>query len=65
MSTSSEFPFERIAMDIVGPLPNKERNNVYMLVIIYYYTGWPEAYAFEHQEPHSVAIKVISEFIAR
>ena len=59
------FPFERIAMDIVGPLPKTLRNNRYLLVIIDYYTRWPEAFALEHQDAHSVAIKLISDVIAR
>ena len=50
------FPFERIAMDIVGPLPKTQRNNRYMLVMIDYYTRLPEAFALEHQNAHSVAL---------
>ena len=59
------FPFERIAMDIVGPLPKTSRNNRYLLVVIDYYTRWPEAFALEHQDAHSVALRLISEIIAR
>ena len=47
-SMAAGFPFERIAMDIVGPLPITSRNNRYMLVVIDYYTRWPEAFALEH-----------------
>ena len=47
-SMASKFPFERIAMDIVEPLPKTQRNNRYMLVVIDYYTRWPEAFALEH-----------------
>ena len=50
------FPFERIAMDIVGPVPKTQRNNQYILVVIDYYTHWPEAFALEHQDAHSVAL---------
>ena len=42
-SMAEGFPFERIEMDIVGPLPKTTRNNCYMLVVIDYYTRWPEA----------------------
>ena len=65
VTIAAGFPFERIAMDIVGPLLKTLRNNRYLLVIIDYYTRWPEAYALEHQDAHSVAIKLISEVIAR
>ena len=50
------FPFKRIAMDMVRPLPQTTRNNRYMLVVIDYYTRWPEAFAHEHQDAHSVAL---------
>ena len=36
-------PFERIAMDIVGPLPRSRKGNQYILVICDYATRFPEA----------------------
>jgi hypothetical protein len=36
-------PFERIAMDIVGPLPKSARGQQYILVILDYATRYPEA----------------------
>ena len=59
------FPWERIAMDIVGPQPNTLRNNRYLLVVIDYYTRWPETFALENQDAHSVAIRLISDIISR
>ncbi|XP_077962421.1 uncharacterized protein LOC144410313 isoform X1 [Gasterosteus aculeatus] len=38
-----EEPFERLAMDIVGPLPKTSRGHRYILVIIDYATRYPEA----------------------
>ena len=35
---SPTYPWERIAMDIVGPLPKTDRNNRYILVISDYFT---------------------------
>ena len=64
-SMCSGFPFERIAMDIVGPLPKTERGNQYMLVIIDYYTRWPEAFALQHQDAHSIASKLVTEYFSR
>ena len=64
-SIAAGFPFERIAMDIVGPLPKTQRNNRYMLGVIDYNTRWPEAFALKHQDAHSVALRVISEIISR
>ena len=56
---SAGFPWERIAMDIVGPLPKTQRNNRYLLVLIDYYSRWPEAFAIENQDAHSVAIRLV------
>ncbi|GFT96634.1 retrovirus-related Pol polyprotein from transposon 412 [Trichonephila clavipes] len=34
-------PFERIAFDILGPLPRTASGNKYLLVVIDYFTKWP------------------------
>ena len=52
-------------MDIVKPLLKTTRNNLYMLLVIDYYTRYPEAFALEHQNAHSVALRLISEIISR
>jgi len=36
-------PFERVGMDIVGPLPKSARGHQYILVIVDYATWYPEA----------------------
>ena len=51
-SMSAGFPVERIAMDIGEPLPKTKQINRYMLVVINYYTRWPEAFALEHHDAH-------------
>ncbi|XP_063041160.1 uncharacterized protein LOC134436063 [Engraulis encrasicolus] len=38
-----ETPFERIGLDIVGPLPKSSRGHQYILVILDYATRYPEA----------------------
>ncbi|XP_063060131.1 uncharacterized protein LOC134453222 [Engraulis encrasicolus] len=38
-----ETPFERIGLDIVGPLPRSSRGHQYILVILDYATRYPEA----------------------
>lgn len=38
-----ETPFERVGMDIVGPLPKSARGHQYILVIVDYATRYPEA----------------------
>ena len=38
-------PFDRVAVDFVGPLPVTARGNKYCLVFVDYATRWPEAFA--------------------
>ena len=37
--------FERIGIDLVGPLPITKQNNRYIIVATEYLTRWPEACA--------------------
>ncbi|KAG8181115.1 hypothetical protein JTE90_029148 [Oedothorax gibbosus] len=48
-------PFEKIAMDAVGPLPLTSRGMRYILVISDYFTRWPEAYGLTDLKSESVA----------
>ena len=54
-------PMERIAMDILGPLPHTE----YILVIGDYFTKWKEAYPMKNMEATTVAHILVHEFICR
>ena len=58
-------PLDSIALDIVGPLPATERNNIYILVVSDYFTKWVEAYALPDQTAYSVAEVLFNEFISR
>ena len=58
-------PMERIAMDILGPLPLTERGNKYILVIGDYFTKWKEAYPMKNMEATTVASILVQEFICR
>ena len=42
-------PLERIAIDILGPLPRSKRGKVYILLVADYFTRWKEAYALSNQ----------------
>ena len=59
------FPMERIAMDILGPLPRTPRGNRYVLVISDYFTKWTDSYALPDQTATTIAEKVVSEFVSR
>ena len=51
-------PFERIAMDIVGPLPRSKRGNQYILAACNYATRYPEAMAMRKIDAGVVAEKL-------
>ena len=56
-------PFQRIAVDIVGPLqPITERGNRYILTIIDYATRYPEAVALPGIETERVAEALVDVF---
>lgn len=58
-------PMERVAIDILGPLPITQNNNRYILVLCDCFTKWTEAYAIPNQESETVAKVIVNEFISR
>lgn len=58
-------PMERIAVDIMGPLPLTKLGNKYLLVAMDYFTKWPEAHALPNQEAKTVTTVLVQEFICR
>ena len=42
------FPFQRVAMDIFGPLKRTKSGNKYVLVVMDYATKWPEAFPLKN-----------------
>jgi hypothetical protein len=48
-------PFERIGIDIVGPLPRTARGNRYIVVAVDYLTKWPEARVLSIASAEAVA----------
>ncbi|GFY24054.1 transposon Tf2-9 polyprotein [Trichonephila clavipes] len=58
-------PFERIAFDILGPLPRTVSGNKYLLVVMDYFTKWPEVYPIPDQGSPTVAEAVVQHWISR
>ena len=56
-SVKTGYPVQIVAMDILGPLPESEAGNSYILVVADYFTRWTEAYAIPNQEAITVAKK--------
>ena len=59
------YPMQVVAVDIMGPLPESEAGNSYVLVAGDYFTKWMEAYAIPDQEATTVAQKLIDEMFCR
>ena len=57
-----DVPFERIAMDIVGPLPKSRSGHRYILVVCDYATRYPEAIALKSIEAERVAEELLKLF---
>ncbi|GFU80971.1 retrovirus-related Pol polyprotein from transposon 412 [Trichonephila clavipes] len=57
--------FERIAFDILGPLPRSSNDNNNILVVRDYFTKWPEAYPIPDQEASIVAEVLVQHWISR
>ena len=58
-------PMERIALDILAPLPVTLQGSKYILVISDYFTKWTECYVISNQEATTVADKLVNEFISQ
>ena len=55
-------PFERIAMDVVGPLPRSRAGHRYVLVVCDYATRYPEAVAMRSVDAENVAEELVRIF---
>ena len=58
-------PMERVALDVLGPLPESTNGNRYIIIMADYFTKWPEAFAVPNQEATSVANLLVREFVCR
>jgi hypothetical protein len=65
IATSSLEPFEKVAMDILGPLPTATDGSKYLLVLQDYFTKWPEAIALNSVNSDAVQSWLLSEIVPR
>ena len=56
---------ERIATDMLGPLPETSNGNRYILVIGDYFTKWTETFAIPDKTIETVAKSQVNEAISR
>jgi Integrase zinc binding domain len=57
--------FDRVGIDIVGPLPITSSENRYIIVATEYLTKWPEAKAIKDIQANTVAQFIYEEIICR
>ena len=57
-----EVPFNRLALDIVGPLPRTSRGHRYILVMVDYATRYPEAIPLRAATAKAVARELMTLF---
>ena len=62
---SVEEPFERIGIDLVGPLPRTKEGKRYIAVAVDYLTKWPEARALGEATANEVSKFIYEEIICR
>ncbi len=58
-------PLDRLAVDILGPLPETPRGNEYMLVVTDTFTKWTEIFTVPDQTAATCADKIVNEVIGR
>jgi len=57
--------FDRVAVDIIGPLKTTTKGNKYIIVFMDYYSRWPEAIAVQNIDAATVARVFVDEIISR
>ncbi|GBL95443.1 Retrovirus-related Pol polyprotein from transposon 412 [Araneus ventricosus] len=57
-------PLERIALNVLGPFPVITKSNRYVLVLMDYFTKWPEAVQIPDQEASTVAEELVRSWIS-
>jgi hypothetical protein len=59
------LPMEEVAIDLMGPFPESESGNKYVLVVVDSFSKWMEAYPVANIEAKTIAEKLVMEFISR
>ena len=59
------LPMEEVAIDLMGPFPESDEGNKYVLVVVDSFSKWMEAYPIPNIEARTVAEKLVLEFFSR
>ena len=57
-------PMERVAIHVLGPLPETDQGNKYILIAMDHFSKWPETYALPNPEEVTVADVLMSQFFS-
>ena len=60
-----EGPFDRLAVDVLGPFPPTDSGNRYIICFSDYLTRWPEAFPVSMANAKTVARILVDEILAR
>ena len=63
--TMTTSPMERIAVDVLGPLPVTETGHKYIVVVADYFTKWMEAFPTPNHKAHTIAKLLVEEIFMR
>ena len=61
----ADYPFLRVGVDVVGPLPQTLSGNKYIVVFTDSFTRWPEAFPVPEQKEETIAQLLVEELICR
>ena len=56
---------ERVAVDIMGPVPQTDNGNLYILVLGDYFSKWTEAFPLKDHTAQTVADVLVEQFVSR
>nr|VZI11331.1 unnamed protein product [Spirometra erinaceieuropaei] len=59
------FPFERVGIDVIGPLPITLTVNRYILVMVDYFIQWAEAVTLPRQDAASFTTALLTTWVCR
>ena len=62
---TAQTPFEKVGLDIIGPLPITDTGNTHILVFIDYLTKWTESIPLSQTDAPEIAKHLYSELICR
>ena len=63
--TPVEDPWEKLGMDLMGPLPRSEKGNTFLFVIIDYFTKWVEIFPLKDSKAHRLVTILKDDIFTR